>query len=138
MKRLLKTLPTIVTTVAVVLIACAVWAQQAEDTAAIKTDVMFEVMGNQMVSAVCDAPEFKACFDVPFDECSESLRSMLGACRAAMADQLPTLIRAEHADPIIESVYACVIPKWDALITDRRTETAACEELEAKLSKNET
>ena len=96
----------------------------------LRIDAMFAMMSNQIVDVVCDAPEFRACFDVPYAECSRELRKMLVDCRAQMKDELPELVRSDEADPIIEKAYACVVPKWDALIKDRRTETEACRRAE--------
>ena len=103
----------------------------------IRIDAMFELMSNQIVDVVCNAPEFRACFDVPYVECSRELRKMLDDCRADMADELPDLITSDKVDPIIESVYACVIPKWDRLIKDRRTETEECRRMEQQAERGE-
>ena len=102
----------------------------------LKTDAVFAMMSNQIVDVVCDAPEFRACFDVPQTECSRELRNMLAECRASLADEIPELIQASEADPIIEKTYACVIPKWDALIKDRRIESDECKAFE-RASENE-
>ncbi|MCY4094880.1 MAG: hypothetical protein OXG05_07095 [Gammaproteobacteria bacterium] len=104
----------------------------------IRVDAMFAMMSNQMVDVVCDAPEFRACFDVPHAECSRELRKMLADCRMDMSEELPELIRADEVDPILERVYGCVIPKWDTLIEDRRTETEECRRVERQVEKEET
>ena len=112
---------------------------EEEDTTKqpIRIDAMFDLMSNQIVDVVCEAPEFRACFDVPYAECSRELRKMLEDCRSAMSDELPDLIRSEEADPIIEKAYACVIPKWDALIKNRRTETEECRRMERQVENGE-
>lgn len=117
--------------------AVVAWSQQSAAPQPITVDSMFRLMGNQMVDVVCEAPEFKACFDVPFAECSRELKSMLADCRKTMADELPELIRAEDSDPIITKAYACVIPKWDALIKSRRTPTRACLRIEREIKDRE-
>ena len=104
--------------------------EEVSSTQPIRVDSMFAMMSNQMVDVVCDAPEFRACFDVPYAECSRELRKMLSDCRAEMSEELPELIRSDEVDPILERAYACVIPKWDSLIRDRRTETDECRRLE--------
>lgn len=103
----------------------------------IRVDAMFEMMSNQIVDVVCEAPEFRACFDVPYAECSRELRKMLADCRSEMDGRLPELIRADEADPIIEKVYGCVIPKWDSLIKNRRTDTEECRRLERQAEAGE-
>lgn len=112
---------------------------EEEDTTAqpIRIDAMFELMSNQIVDVVCEAPEFRACFDVPYAECSRELRKMLEDCRSTMSDELPDLIRSDEADPIIEKAYACVIPKWDSLIKNRRTDTEECRRLEKQAESGE-
>ncbi len=96
----------------------------------IRVDAMFKLMSEQIAEAACTAPEFKACFDVPYTECERELKSMLAACREDMSENLPELIRADESGPIIERAYACVIPKWDKLIGKRRVETEECKRLE--------
>ena len=103
----------------------------------IRVDAMFALMSNQIVDVVCDAPEFRACFDVPYAECSRELRTMLANCRSEMSDELPDLVRSDEVDPIIEKAYACVIPKWDALIKNRRTETEECRRMERQAENGE-
>lgn len=105
-------------------------SEEEDSTPPIRVDAMFDLMSNQIVDVVCDAPEFRACFDVPRAECSRELRKMLADCRSEMAGDLPDLIRADEADPIIEKAYECVIPKWDSLIKNRRTDTEECRRLE--------
>lgn len=107
-------------------------SEEADATPPIRIDAVFELMSNQMVDVVCDAPEFRACFDVPHAECSRELRKMLVDCRADIDGELPELIRSDEVDPIIEKTYACVIPKWDSLIKHRRTETEECRRLERR------
>lgn len=121
-----------VLTVVSVLLASGLSTSEEESATPqpIRVDAMFELMSNQIVDVVCNAPEFRACFDVPYAECSRGLRKMLADCRAEMADELPDLITSDEADPIIERSYACVIPKWDSLIKDRRTETEECRRME--------
>ena len=113
-------------------------SDEEEKTPPIRIDAMFAMMSNQLVDVVCDAPEFRACFDVPLAECSRELRKMLADCRMEFSEELPELIRADEADPILERVYGCVIPKWDALIEDRRTETKECRRVERQVEKEET
>lgn len=112
-------------------------SEEAESTPPIRIDAMFELMSNQMVDVVCDASEFRACFDVPSAECSRELRKMLADCRVELSDELPELISSDEADPIIEKTYACVVPKWDALIKDRRTETEECRRVERQLQEGD-
>ena len=122
-----KRLRALVIAVSVVVLTGLLMSEEEEQKPQpIRVDVMFELMSNQIVDVVCDAPEFRACFDVPHAECSRKLRRMLADCRADMDDELPELIRSDEADPIIERAYACVIPKWDSLIKNRRTETEEC------------
>lgn len=122
-----------------VLLLSSLSTSEEEEQAAqpIRVDAMFELMSNQIVDVVCDAPEFRACFDVPYAECSRELRKMLANCRSGMRDELPELIRSDEADPIIERAYACVIPKWDALIKNRRTETEECHRMERQAENGE-
>lgn len=96
----------------------------------LRIDAIFGLMANQIVDTACNAPEFKACFDVPYTECSRELRKMLTECRSGLTSELPDLVAADEVDPIIEETYACVVPKWDELIKDRRIESEACEEAE--------
>ena len=112
-------------------------SEEEAATPPIRVDAMFELMSNQIVDVVCDAPEFRACFDVPYAECSRELRKMLTDCRSEMDHELPELIRSDEADPIIEKAYGCVIPKWDALIKDRRTETEECLRVERQAATGE-
>ena len=67
-------------------------SEESDSTPPIRTDVMFQLMSNQMVDVVCNAPEFRACFDVPYTECSRELRKMLADCRADLSGELPDLI----------------------------------------------
>lgn len=110
---------------------------ESPDAQPIRVDAMFALMSNQIVDVVCDAPDFRACFDVPYAECSRNLRKMLADCRLEMNDELPDLIRSDDADPIIEKTYDCVIPKWNDLIKDRRTETQECLRIEAQAERGE-
>ena len=113
------------------LLSCITLSEEEDSTPQpIRVDAMFELMSNQMVDVVCDAREFRACFDVPHAECSRELRKMLADCRSEIDDELPDLIQSDEADPIIEKVYSCIIPKWDSLIKDRRTETEECRRME--------
>lgn len=125
--------------IAVVLILSGLSTSEEESSATqpIRVDAMFNLMSNQIVDVVCDAPEFRACFDVPHAECSRELRKMLADCRSRMASDLPDLIRSDEADPIIEKVYGCVIPKWDSLIKNRRTDTEECRRLERRAKEGE-
>ena len=111
--------------------------EEESKTQPIKVDAMFDLMSNQIVDVVCDAPEFRACFDVPYAECSRELRKMLVDCRKELNGELPELIKSDEADPIIEKTYACVIPKWDSLIENRRTETAECDRAERQAEEGE-
>lgn len=106
--------------------------EKPQEKQLLQIDAVFELMANQIVDVACNAPEFKACFDVPYTECSRELRTMLNECRLSREESLPELIAAEDMDPIIEETYQCVIPKWDDLIKDRRTETKECADLERK------
>lgn len=112
-------------------------SEEADSTPPIRVDAMFDLMSNQIVDVVCNAPEFRACFDVPYAECSRELRKMLADCRSEIDEELPDLIRSDEVDPIIEKVYGCVIPKWDALIKNRRTETEECQRIERQAEEGE-
>ena len=96
----------------------------------LRIESVFGLMANQIVDTACNAPEFRACFDVPFAECSRELRAMLSECREQLEMDIPDLVAADEVDPIIEKTYQCVIPKWDELIEDRRIESKECAELE--------
>lgn len=104
----------------------------------IKIEAMFEVMANQASNEMCRSEEFRACFDVPFVECSQKIKGILSSCRESMKDELPRLITAENADPIIEKVYACVVPKWREVVESRRKDTDECKRLDAKAENTET
>ena len=101
-----------------------------EETKPIKTSAMFELMSNQVVTELCKAPEFQACFDVPLAECSHKLREIMSDCHRAMVNELPELIKATDADPVIAKVYGCVVPRWAKEIESRRTNSQACKEIE--------
>ncbi len=123
--------------VALVMSSLSISEEENQTSQPIRVDAMFALMSNQIVDVVCDAPEFRACFDVPYAECSRELRKMLANCRADMSDELPELVRSDEADPIIEKTYACVIPKWDKLIKNRRTETEECRRAEQQAETGE-
>ena len=110
-----------------------VYAPEHEAPQPLRMAAIFELMERQAVNEVCDDPLFKACFDVPTAECSRQWKKMLTECHSGMQEELPELVLAADVDPIIEKVYACVIPKWDALIVNRRTETNECLRLEREI-----
>lgn len=101
-----------------------------EEAKPIRISAMFELMNNQAVTELCNAPEFKACFDVPFVECSNKLKEIMTDCQKSLGEELPRLIKAEDADPIIEKIYACAVPAWSKQVESRKTNTAECQMIE--------
>lgn len=92
----------------------------------IKIESLFQLMNDQVVGAFCSAPEFEACFDIPQEECTRELRTVIKMCREQLEDELPVELTAEEADPILNIIYACVVPKWDEQIQDRQIESDEC------------
>ena len=121
-----------------VLFALSVGAPEDEGAPAqpIRMDAIFFVMSGEIIDKTCNAREFQACFDVPLSECSYELRNMIGDCREDMQESLPEYMLVEDADPIFEEVFACVVPKWDALIKNRRSDTEECRRLEQAAKKD--
>ena len=112
--------------------------ESTTDRQPITQESLFELINTEIVNAVCTAPEFEACFDIPLQECEDRLRAIVNECKEELKEELPKTLTADEADPVLAEVYACVIPAWTEFMNPRKIESEECDEVSQDAAPDET